>query len=142
MGQQLVRGMYPHVGVGPFGLSIAQMRFEGKVAHNCGWYNKSGEKLGWGDLSIEDFGQISRYLMDDEIFVVLSESATNDFAGALPTEESLQAPGVEYVAENAMFIIAKRRVYRVDDSPIAPKHWRGLIVEILTREAATALIKS
>jgi len=36
-----------------FGICNGQMR-SCDFVHNGGWYNKSGEKIGWGDLSPSD----------------------------------------------------------------------------------------
>src|SRR6185369_424422 len=83
---------------------------------NAGWYNKAGEKLGWGDLSTDDFFRIRRELEDGEMFIILSERDSFwNFAtqpGLLGhnvvTKPDVEAPGVDYVAAKARYIIIKR----------------------------------
>ena len=75
---QLIKGMYGHEfkpTCNLFGLYCGQMRGgDAKMTHNSGWYNKSGEKLGFGDLSVKDFKKISKELEKDELFIILGES--------------------------------------------------------------------
>ncbi len=94
-----------------------------RVRKDCGWYNKKGEKLGWGDLSPDDFLNIKRLLKPAELFIVLSRSDSQD---AFVTEHSsimgslsevtpdIEAPGVEYVAETCIYIITNDTIYMVD----------------------------
>lgn len=97
---------------GPFGLSHDQVRADDFV-HNGGWYNKAGERLDFGDLSIADFRRISVGIPDGELFIVLDESDTwlRHFEGEKP---DVEAPGVEYVAAKCCYIIAPLVVYLVD----------------------------
>ena len=46
---------------GLFGLRCGQLRGK-QVAHNGGWYNGLGEKIGWGDLSQDDLSRIASQL--------------------------------------------------------------------------------
>ena len=50
---QLTKGLFDNefeLTSGPFGLHNGQMRGgSDKITHNSGWYNKLGEKLGFGD---------------------------------------------------------------------------------------------
>lgn len=106
-----------------FGIWWGQMIGEpGKITHNAGWYNKAGEKLGWGDLSTENFKRISKELDEGELFVTLPESASfwkfvEKFGatGSLCQVNNTEyAPGKEYIAENANFLIGKDILYFVD----------------------------
>jgi hypothetical protein len=110
------------------GLRIGQMRgYDGKIGHNCGWYNKRGEKLGWGDLSATDLNKVAADLPRGEVMVVLSEQ--NSFwnfvtqVGVIgdlcKTESRAEAPGVDYIAEHALFVVVPGEWRTVYDSPIA-----------------------
>jgi hypothetical protein len=72
---QLTKGMYGtefNRTSSLFGLRCGQMsRGQSKITHNSGWYNKSGEKLGWGDLSLKHFKRIADEIAEDELFIVL-----------------------------------------------------------------------
>lgn len=59
---------------GPFEFRCGQMRSGDSIAHNGGWYNHRGEKLGFGDLSLYDLMRVCRDISDSEAFIVLSES--------------------------------------------------------------------
>jgi hypothetical protein len=122
--------------------------------HNNGWYNKVGEKLGWGDLSPEDFRKISLELEKGELFIILSESDSfwnfvtqpgiiGSMAAVKPTED---APGVDYVAEKARYIIQNGQLYSVDRYGDSDKETLvtrdGLTFKVLSREAVKALIAS
>lgn len=123
---QLFKGMYgnhfdPKAAL--FDLYSGQMRGgKTKMTHNSGWYNKSGEKLGWGDLSVGDFKRISREINKTELFIILSErdSFWNfvTHIGAVgcmcQTNPAEKAPGVNYVVEHARYVIARKKFYIVD----------------------------
>lgn len=112
---QLTKGMYGtefDQTSSLFGLRCGQMSSgQSKITHNSGWYNKRGEKLGWGDLSLGDFQRIADEIEEDELFIILNEqnSYWNFFKKKLPED----APGVEYVATHSRFIIAAGQLYGV-----------------------------
>src|ERR1700686_2213735 len=91
-----------------FGIACGQMR-AAELVHNGGWYNKDGEKLGWGDLSLSDMDRIASELEEGELFVILGEQDSFwsfVYARGLPNiglEET--APGKAYVADKARFIV-------------------------------------
>jgi hypothetical protein len=120
---QLVKGIYgsefDRTG-NLFGLLCGQMSGSAtKITHNSGWYNKRGEKLGWGDLSAEDFQRISMGIAADELFIILGEQDSHGnfqnkrvTTGILFKKEITEAaPGVEYVAAHAIYVIAKGQLY-------------------------------
>lgn len=156
MKKRLVKGMYNY-GSKPashlFGLSDGQLHNRAnRIMKNAGWYNKQGEKLNnSGDLSKVDFLRISRKLMSDELFITLFETdATLNFIRRKIVDRmsgkelKIEAPGVDYVAENCYYIIAKRQFYIVDRYRIFKKiHWHlGLKFKVLTQVAAKQLIVS
>ncbi len=155
---QLTKGMYGDE-FNPtgdlFGLYCRQMRGgKTKLTHNSGWYNKSGEKLGWGDLSTKDFRKISRELKNGELFIILSESDSywnfitpqHGPLNKMAKKKGLKmmaAPGVDYVTEHAMYIIARNQLYCVDrygDSKKKTEKRGGLQFKVLKLGAAKALI--
>src|SRR3989338_918088 len=121
---QLTKGMYGGEILakrGLFGLRCGQCRGDDFV-HNGGWYNRAGEKLGFGDLAPADFLEVSNNLEDGEMFIILSESDSfwkfvyrPGLIGSMAAvKPDVEAPGVEYVAEHAMYVIARHQFYFVD----------------------------
>lgn len=119
----LTKGMFEYRLENPapstrFGLSNGQF-YHGytELIHNGYWYNKHGERLGWGDLSVENFQRISEEIEDNELFIILSE---HDGYRRIVRQsqgretDTLHAPGVKYVAEHAAFIITKNKLYGVE----------------------------
>lgn len=158
MSGRLIKGMYgsEFSNTGDlFGITCGQIRSQDMV-HNGGWFNRSGEKLGWGDLSPDDFRCIRSGLQEDEVFLVLSERASFwDFvqrpgllgrnAVVKPDEE---APGADYVAEKCMYIITREKIYCVHDhgeveeeETSSPYHDRTLTFHVVTRDGAKALLR-
>ena len=152
---RLIKGMYGHE-FGPtsdlFGLRCGQVRGGGnaKMTHNSGWYNKAGEKLGFGDLSVTDFQRISKELADGELFIILGESASfwnfvtqHGIIGSMcQTKPTVEAPGVEYTAKYAMYVIARNQLYCVsnEESKKETSWRRGLEFRVLSSSALKALM--
>lgn len=154
---QLTKGMYGHEfrpTANLFGLRCGQGRGgDTKIGHNNGWYNRAGEKLGWGDLSAEDLQRISSELEDGELFIVLSEQDSfwnfvthvGIVGSACATKPEVEAPGVEFVATRCRYIVAQHQIYFVDDEDYLP--WRrkdhvvgGVPIKVLTRDEAKQFI--
>lgn len=144
--RQLKKGMYgeEHRQTGAlFGLRCGQHRSVEKLTHGSGWYNKAGEKLGWGDLSARDFERISRDIHENELFFVLSEQASyRDFItmkGVVDpdtgAELKMEAPGYKYVAEHAIYIIAKDRLTKINHSGEKKTRIKryGLVFEVIDK---------
>jgi len=107
-----------------FGLRCGQMRSTSKVVHNGGWYNRRGEKLGWGDLSTTDFLNIQAELPELELLVVLEEEdsfwkfVTHNpgvIGSMCSTTPTIDAPGVGYVATHCSFIVSSTELYHIED---------------------------
>lgn len=136
---QLTQGMFGtpfNSKRGPFGLRSGQRRFFSDIlAKNCGWYNRRREKLGQGDLCADDLKQISSGLEKGEVFITLPAR----FSGE-------DAPGVDYVASNATFVITKGKMYHV--GPLGPnvfladylRRLRGLALEVIMPARVRALM--
>lgn len=72
-----------------------------KLVHNGGWYNREGEKIGWGDLSLSDMENVQRHLESGGVFIVLSETDScenegSDLSDALGKCLWLIVPGAIY----------------------------------------------
>ena len=95
--------------------------------HNAGWYSRSGDKIGWGDLSPTSIRSIAANLEEGQVFLVLPEQASFwNFVnrpgpiGALADvdRKSEKRPGMEYLVEHVMFVIGPGKWYLVvEDDP-------------------------
>ncbi len=128
---KLTRGMFGTEFGGPteasklFGLRTGQMRcgYESPRAHNGGWYNQAGEKLGWGDLRPDDFKRIQQLLEPGQMFLVLGEhdsfwnfvSRASVIGSMATTTPDMDAPGAEYVAEKAWYVITPEFVRHINE---------------------------
>lgn len=152
---RLTKGMYGsefNLKSDLFGLACGQMRCGGKLTHNSGWYNKSGEKLGWGDLSVADFARIRDGLEEGELFIILCEGDSfwnfvkhnpGIIGSMCKTAPTADAPGVEYVAEHAAYIISTKEVCYVAhkwDTRRGPENVLGLIVQSIGRDDVQKII--
>lgn len=142
----LTKGLYSHSQhKSPsdlFGLVEGQMRRHHKMTHNSGWYNRAGEKLGWGDLSSDDMARIASEIPVDEFFIALSESKSywDHRTNNIPED----SPGVAYIAEHAMYVITSLQMYRVSDYSFEKKVEQrdGHNFHLLTRRGCTRLLKT
>ena len=151
---QLTKGVYGGEFdslIGPFDLMCGQMRGRG-MTHNSGWYNRLGEKLGFGDLSVEDFDRIAAGLEEGELFIILSESDSfwnfvtkpGHFGYQAKTQPTVEAPGVEYVAAHAMYVIGPKQFYCSGEFIDPGKEilqYRGLTFKVLQPDAVLSLIR-
>jgi len=147
MAQQLTKGMYGEQysfsNKNLFGLRCGSIRYgDTKIIHNGGWYNKYGEKLGWGDLSAEDFERIARELESNELFVVLGEedSHWNFIVRSRIVGMGSEAPGLDYVAEHAQYVVTKGQTYHVSRFQ-NPTSWPGFKI-LKPSEVKTLMIAS
>jgi len=120
-----------------FNFHEGQMRGDDLV-HNGGWYNRFGEKIGWGDLSHVDFHTIQAGIEPGECFIILSEGDSfwnfvrqiGLIGSMCTTAPTANAPGMEYVKAHAMYVITSDGFYIVEDHPskrtsFISKPWRG-----------------
>lgn len=141
---QLIKGMYGtefRQKGDLFGLHCGQMRSRDKITHNSEWYNRAGEKLGWGDLDAKDFERIAKELERGEYFIVLSEQDS-----CWKVDKSVaEAPGVDYIVEHAMYIIvAADLLFKVDEWGSEREKFfdfYGLTFHVLKKNKVGRLIK-
>lgn len=93
----------------PFGICWGQIR-PARISHNGRWFNKAGERLGWGDLSMSDLQRVAVEILASELFIVVAERN----ALLSQPEEVQRAPGVEHVAEYADYIVGRDKIFFVD----------------------------
>ncbi|MBI2003282.1 hypothetical protein HYT45_03845 [Candidatus Uhrbacteria bacterium] len=152
---QLTKGMYgsqSNPTGGLFGLYCGQMRGgKTKLTHNSGWYNKLGEKLGWGDLTAKDFRRIAKGLKDGELFITLGEQDSfwnfvtryGAIGSMCAVKPEAEAPGAEYVAAHASYVIARNQLYQVDrfgDLKEKISEWHGLRFKLINPADLKALM--
>lgn len=56
-----------------FGLKCGQRRVGEVLIKKAGWFNRKGQKMGYGDLDASDFAEIARGLQADESFIIIPE---------------------------------------------------------------------
>ncbi|OGY24098.1 MAG: hypothetical protein A2172_00965 [Candidatus Woykebacteria bacterium RBG_13_40_15] len=140
MTARLVKGVYGTYLApfeGPFGLRYGQRR-KWYIHNNAGWYNSEGEKLGWGDLNIEDIQRIASELLPGEVFIILSEQDTSW------QHDRMDAPGIEYCAFKCHCIILPGKVYKVVgheyETADEDVEDQGLAVTLVSRSRARELL--
>ncbi|MES3005153.1 MAG: hypothetical protein V4690_03545 [Patescibacteria group bacterium] len=99
----------------PLGLRCGQMKAGNKITHNHGWYNKFGERLGFGDLSADDFQRIMTEIEGDELFITLGEEDSHHGLMSDHPELEYDAPGVDYIVQHCRYVVRRGQCLRVDE---------------------------
>lgn len=95
-----------------WGLQTGQVRTR-RVARNCEWYDKYGNRLGFGDLNTIDLKRIAAGLGPNDIFLAIENPAA-----CLPEGDSIrERPAVETLVKHSSYAITQGRVCRVIDKP-------------------------
>jgi hypothetical protein len=105
----LTAGMYSDLNCKKFGISYNQQRIS-SIATNAGWFNSKGERIGMGDLSMEDIFNISIGIENSESFYILSEV---DHSWNLPSHLNATSPGIDYVYDKAIWAIIKNQPLKI-----------------------------
>lgn len=105
----LTKCMYSDPNCKELGIQYAQTRVNA-VLNNAGWFSHDGDKLGVGDLSMQDLLEISRNLPIGEVFFVLSEGTLL----SLPSNLDRLSPGIEYVVANASWTVTSADIFKLD----------------------------
>lgn len=121
MQERLTKGLY-YNSMGNaetlFGLRFTQIRGV-ELAHNGGWFNLKGEKIGCGDLDADDIRHIMVGLLPSEAFFVLHEGDSYcDLKRDYPDLDP-DAPGLEYVLDKAWLVILHDRAL------LTRRNWHG-----------------
>lgn len=95
---------------GPFGLRCGQMKCGYKMYHNASWYNKLGQKIGWGDLSEDNLLEIKIKIPSDELFIILGE---HDSYWNLTPEEKIKLP-IKYILKKYRCVISNDGIHLRD----------------------------
>ncbi len=91
------------------GLQYGQVR-QNVILTNAGWFSHLGEKLGVGDLSMQDLSDINKGLPVGEIFFALSEATCL----SIPANLDRLAPGIDYVVEHAVWAVNIADIFKID----------------------------
>lgn len=107
------------------------------TVNSGGWFNKLGERLGWGDLDPTDFARIAQELEEGELFIILPERL-------IFLETPLLSVGTAFVCQHCTHVISRSAFYQVDhylepDSKTLVKIG-GLEFTVLTPESVKVLI--
>ena len=112
---QLTKGMFGTElnPVEHFGLSCGLMYSSNtSIGHNAGWFNRDGERLGWGDISNWHVRRIQDQLEPTQFFIVLPEAKS--FLDPLTHDAEGQNPSFskEYLTEFYRLAITRDMVYQ------------------------------
>ncbi len=106
------------------------------VVKNNFWFNQNGERVGNGDLSLNDIEKISRVIDKGEIFITITEGPSMGY--------SFCDPDIEYIVKHAHLVITKGHAYFVSDNRDNPEETKEACdarLPVLTRAELTQLIK-
>lgn len=99
------------------GLLVGQCGDDSK-AHNGSWFDKTGTKVGWGDIGKADIPRIKEKLKEGEVFFVVGEHESYwdlyDWKNKKFTIDPLN-PGLDWVLEKFRFYITNQGVFRAKD---------------------------
>lgn len=128
----------------PFGLMLGQSHGPAAIIRLAGWFNKNGERLGFGDLNSENFAAIANGLQPGEFFVVL-ESYNADIAQYNKkhgTQLSNDAPGIEHIMQHAVYVVGSNQCYYVNDSVDSGVsiNQRGTVFQTITKADVQQLL--
>jgi hypothetical protein len=97
----------------PFGFLNEQIR-SNAVVKSGGWYNYDSQKIGRGDLSMNDLATVAAQIPAEEAFFVLSEG---DAFWGVPEGVDTSEPGIEYVVRCAIWMVSRSTgIVRVRDN--------------------------
>lgn len=122
--------------IGRFNIHNEQKRTRDFI-HNGGWYDKTGKKIGFGDLDISDLKYIRDNLQEGEIFIILGES--DSFWKFVSFEGNFQKvstkeknPGIKYIREKAKWVIVPGKIYHYSkyNNGIAVLEYQGRKIQV------------
>lgn len=89
------------------------------IVHNGGWYNQFGQEIGWGDMNVASMKAFSERLFGSDIVIVLGEGGRCGWEH--PGHKHLACYDMEYIAENARYVLKDGTVYRIVDFEPSPE---------------------
>lgn len=95
----------------PFGLLNGQLRLR-PIIKTASWFNKNGERLGTGDLSMKDLKNISETISSNEEFIILSELCSRY---DIPSNADATELGRNYCLQNCSWLVRKNKILRPKD---------------------------
>ena len=100
-------------------LEVGQMRAT-DTFHNAGWYNRAGDKIGWGDLDYREVAKIPLRLSPGEMLYVLPEYKS--FWDLRDTDRDESRPGLDWIWDHASAVITMSGIHIIRD-------WGDAVVE-------------
>lgn len=94
------------------GLRSGQARTR-TVARNCEWYDRYGNRLGYGDLNTVDLKRIAAELGPEDLFLAIEHES----AGASVGSAAADYPKVETLIARSSYAMTRGRVCRIVDGP-------------------------
>ena len=124
-----------------FGLRSGQTR-DVCLVHNGGWYNKTGELLGAGDLSAPDFVRIAREIIPSEIFLITSEQCSDSETSVT----GAKSRRLDYILEHVIYGIITLECLHNADATCENKEnkkqkFKGIHFTVIGREELKKIIK-
>ncbi len=95
----------------------------GYHVHNAGWYDETGKRIGFGDISLRNLVAVANGLKDNERFIVLcEEDATSerkyytwlDTHPKEPVGVLVHHPGMGYLAAHCLFIVCPGALFTLN----------------------------
>jgi hypothetical protein len=127
-------------------------QFRGRSAgltERSGWYNCDGERLGYGDLSLDDMVRIAIGIAENELFIVVPEEAAfwpfvnrqrNPSGDIHNTEPRGETPGTDYVAAHCRYVIARRKIFCVSSANVQESIVGGMKFGRMSRTEVAQII--
>ncbi len=101
------------LGLEKLGLRTGQFRAVRHIACDYEWYDKYGNRLGFGELDITDLKRIAAELRPDDVFVAV-ESPDHDLRTSYTMREKTS---LESLVKHSSYVITRGRVCRIFDEP-------------------------
>lgn len=100
MGRTLPTKDYPRAMRDQLRLNMGQCG-DDSFGHNAGWYDKHGQKIGWGDIGKIEVNTIPLLLKPGQVLITTGEHAS---FWDVPKDMNPEFPGIDYVIKHARLI--------------------------------------
>ncbi|NBS41333.1 hypothetical protein EBS80_01585 [bacterium] len=102
----------------------------GFILQNAGWYNQSGEFIGWGDLAVSNLVRIAAEIENGEEFLIVEESV---WRGSVRLEDQ----DLAFAKAGLVFRITSGKIEFVDPGGC---RWETYLRILWERKAAFGVI--